>query len=223
MRSGRYGSVRLLAPLAVLLCVVIAACGASNIVDQGESRGGGMKESKGSEIVELTPQGSALEYVEPDAKNRGLVSVSLPQEYECSESVEVYKATDDAQIELPTTTVRLRDADFSLQITVDDAGYLDWWCNGAVSEYIARAKAERFNSSWPISVDGREGVVLVQGSANAGGEISGDAFVFLDGTTVWFSAIPVDGEVPEADAYSKFFRSTEVCNLLDSVSLSDNV
>ena len=61
--------------------------------------------------------------------------------------------------------------------------------------------------------------MLVQGFADADGEISGEAFVFLDGATVLFSAIPVDGKAPEADAYSNFFSSPEVCDLLDSVSL----
>lgn len=177
--------------------------------------------SKDSEIVELAPQGSALEYAAPDAGGRGRVSVSLPEEYERKESVEVYEVADGTQIELPTTTVLMGDAGFDLQITVDDAGYLDWWCNGTVPAYVESAKTERSNSSWPISVDGREGVVLVQGSADAGGEVSGDAFVFLDGATVWFSAVLTDGRVPEANAYSSFLNSSEVRNLLDSVSLSE--
>lgn len=180
-----------------------------------------MKTNKGSDIVELAPQGSVLEYAAPDADSRGRVSVSLPKEYERRESVEAYETADGTQIELPTTTLRMGEAGFDLQVAVDDAGYLDWWCNGAVAEYVERATAERLNSSWPISVDGREGAVLVQGSADAGREISGDAFVFLDGATVWFSAVPVDGAVPEADAYSRFFSSPEVRDLFDSVSLSE--
>ena len=180
-----------------------------------------MTTNKGSDIVEIAPQGSALEYTEPDEDSRGKVSVSLPKGYECSESIEVYETADGTKIELPTTTVRIGDSGFDLQITVDNAGYLDWWCNGSVVEYVEHAKAERLNSSWPINIDGREGVVLVQGSADAGGEISGDAFVFLDGATVWFSAVTVDDKVPEADAYSKFFSSPEIRNLFDGLSLSE--
>ena len=63
--------------------------------------------------------------------------------------------------------------------------------------------------------------MLVQGSADAGGEISGDAFVILDGATVWFNALPRDGKVLDADSYSRFFRSKEMCNLFDSITLSE--
>lgn len=180
-----------------------------------------MDTSGESTIAVIAPQGSALEYTAPDADDRGRVSVSLPKAYEYSESVEVYETTDGTKIELPTTTVRMGDGCFDLQITVDDAGYLDWWCNGSVSEYVEHAMAEWFNSSWQINVDGRDGIVLVQGSANAGGAISGEAFVLLDRATVWFSAMPVDSKVMEADAYSRFFSSLEVRDLFGSVSLSE--
>lgn len=221
MRTSRHGKARLLTPLILLLCAAMVPGCASNIGGQDELRSEGTTTNKGSDIVEIAPQGSALEYTEPDEDSRGKVSVSLPKGYECSESAEVYETTNGTKIELPTTTVRIGDIGFDLQITVDDAGYLDWWCNGSVVEYVERATAERLNSSWPINIDGREGVVLVQGSADAGGEISGDAFVFLDSATVWFSAVTVDGKVPEADAYSKFFSSPEIRNLFDGISLSE--
>lgn len=221
MRTSRHGPAHLLASLAVLFCMAMTVGCASGIGGHDESRSGHMETSVESKIVEIAPQGSALEYTAPDADDRGRVSVSLSKAYERSESVEVYETADGTIIELPTTTVRMGDGGFDLQITVDDAGYLDWWCNGSVSEYAERAMAERFNSSWQINVDGREGIVLVQGSASSGGEISGEAFVFLDRATVWFSAVPIDGKVLETDAYSRFFSSPEVRNLLDSVSISE--
>lgn len=137
--------------------------------------------------VELAPQGSALENTATYAESRGRISVSLPEEYESNESIGIFVVADDAQIELPTTTVQFNDASFDLQIPVDDAGYVDWWCNGTVSKYVETAKVECLNSSWPISVDGCEGVVLVQGFADAGGEISGDAFVFHGDATIYLA------------------------------------
>lgn len=100
--------------------------------------------------MELAPQGSALENTATDAESRGRISVSLPEEYESNESIGIFVVAEDAQIELPTTTVQFNDASFDLQ----------------------------------IPVDGCEGVVLVQGSADAGGEISGDAFVFHGDATI---------------------------------------
>ena len=221
MRTSRHGPGHLLASLALLFCMAMTVGCTSGTGGHDESRSEHMDTSGESKILEIAPQGSALEYTAPDADNRGRVSVSLAKEHERSESVEVYETADGTKIELPTTTVRMGDGCFDLQITVDDAGYLDWWCDGSVFEYVEHAMAERFNSSWQINVDGREGIVLVQGDANAGGEISGEAFVFLDRATVWFSAVPVDGKVLEADAYSRFFSSPEVRDLLGSVFISE--
>jgi hypothetical protein len=221
MRTNRHGPARLLMLLALLLCAAIALGCNSNMDGQDGLRGEGMKTNKISDIVELAPQGSTHEYTEPDADARGSVSVSLPKGYDHSESVEAYEAVEGTQIELSTMTVHIGDQGFDLQITVDDAGYLDWWCNGAVVEYIEQASTEPLNSSWPICVDGREGVVLIQGSAYAGGEISGDAFVFLDGATIWFSAVAIEGKASEVNAYSNFFSSSEICDLFDRISLSE--
>ena len=88
------------------------------------------------------------------------------------------------------------------------------------TEYVDAAKEERFNSSWQANVGGHDATVLVQGSAAAGGETSGDAFVFLDGMTIVLSAVPPDGETPAADAYSKFFRSKNVSDFLARLAIS---
>lgn len=190
----------------------------SSIVDE---RGLIMDESTAVEITEI-PEGGRLEYKAPDAESRGKVTISVPEWYEQSESEELFEATNGITVKLPTTAIDMGDAGLCLRIVVDDSGYLDWWCGGSVSGYIeSSTKADYSSSSWPINVDGREGTVLVQGSADAGGEISGDAFVILDGVTVWFNALPRDGKVLDADSYSRFFRSKEMCNLFDSITLSE--
>lgn len=128
------------------------------------------------------------------------------------------------EVELETILVDLGEAG-SLQILVDDAGFFDWWFSGSiygtstVAEYVDAAN-EAYSSSWPISVDGHTGVVLIQGSADEGGEMSGQAFVFLDEATIAFSAIMPTGETPAADAYSQFFQLKEVADLLENLTIS---
>ena len=174
------------------------------------------------EIEELPAPG---EFTPSNLENRGRVHVQVPDGYECSEGSEDVEPYTGKQLELETVTVDLGEKG-SLRITVDDVGFFDWWYSGSmygtasVAEYVESAAAAGHGSSWPISVGGHDATVLVQGSATEGGETSGDAFVFLDGATVALSAVLPDGKTAELDAYSRFFSSPEVCNLLDSVSIS---
>ena len=174
------------------------------------------------EIEELPAPG---EFTPSDLENRGRVHVRVPEGYEHSEGLEDVEPYAGKQLELETVTVDLGEKG-SLRITVDDVGFFDWWYGGSmygtasVAEYVESAAAAGHGSSWPISVGGHDATVLVQGSATEGGETSGDAFVFLDGATVALSAVLPDGKAREVDAYSRFFSSPEVRNLLDSVSIS---
>ncbi len=176
--------------------------------------------SENEDIKDIPADGSAPEYTAPDPKSKSKVIVSVPKWCEHSDSTESFETTNGTTVNLETIAIQMDDSGFQLKIAIDDSGYLDWWSGGSLSDYIETSKEEYFNSSWPISVDGREGIVLVQGSANSGGELSGDAFVTIDGTTVWFSATPSDDKAPAANAYSEFFRSQKMCDLLDGISLS---
>lgn len=221
MKRYKRGPAYLFTLIMMLSCnATIAGC-TSGDGEQSELRSSIVDESTAVEITEI-PEGGRLEYKAPDAESRGKVTISVPEWYEQSESEELFEATNGITVKLPTTVIDMGDASLCLRIVVDDSGYLDWWCGGSVSGYIeSSTKADYSSSSWPINVDGREGTVLVQGSADAGGEISGDAFVILDGATVWFNALPRDGKVLDADSYSRFFRSKEMCNLFDSITLSE--
>ena len=70
-----------------------------------------------------------------------------------------------------------------------------------------------------MKIGGADGVVFIDGSADAGSEMSGQAFVFLGGTTVAISAVLPDGETAP-DAYSALFRSDKVASLLSELVLT---
>lgn len=204
---------------AMLLCLVVTAgCASSNV--QGDGRDSAMNESTESEIIEI-PAGEAYrENRTSGAEGHSTVQVQVPDGYGCTEYEKTFEATDGKTVGLAAKRIDMDESGFSLEIIVDDAGYLDWWTGGSNFEYVEKAKREHFNSSWTINVDGCDGTVLVQGAADEGGEISGDAFIFLDGATIWFSATPSDGKAPDADAYSEFFRSKEVTSLFDRLVIS---
>ena len=202
-----------------LLAVTLASCAPSD--EQRAPAGGSPGESTGAQIIELPAQ---PEYEPPDLASRGKVHVQVPNRYSFREYMEDLEPYTGKEVELETILVDLGEAG-SLQILVDDAGFFDWWFSGSiygtstVAEYVDAAN-EAYSSSWPISVDGHAGVVLIQGSADEGGEMSGQAFVFLDEATIAFSAIMPTDEIPAADAYSQFFQSKDVADLLENLTIS---
>lgn len=206
---------------AVLLLCIAAACGCTSAASQGERADSPAATGSETNIEELPAQ---AEYVPPDPASRGRVHVLVPEGYECSEYLEDVEPYTGKEVELEATLVDLGEAG-SLQILVDDAGFFDWWFSGSMygtstaAEYVDAAN-EAYSSSWPISVDGYDGVVLIQGTADEGGEMSGQAFVFLDEATIAFSAVPPEGKASSANAYSQFFRSKEVVDLLDRLTIS---
>ena len=203
------------------LCLALA-CGCAFPNAERESTNSPAGVVSQMEIEELPAPG---EFTPSSLEDRGKVRVQVPGGYECSEGSEDVEPYTGKQLELETVTVDLGE-EGSLRIIVDDVGFFDWWYSGSmygaasVAEYVESATAAGHGSSWPISVGGHDATVLVQGSADEGGETSGDAFVFLDGATVALSAVLPDGKAAEIDAYSRFFNSPEVCDLLDSVSIS---
>lgn len=205
---------------ALLLCIA-AACGCASAASQGERADSPAATSSETDIEELPARS---EYVPPDPASRGRVHVQVPEGYAFSEYMEDMEPYTGKEVELEAVLVDLGEAG-SLQILVDDAGFFDWWFSGSiygtstVAEYVDAAN-EAYSSSWPISVGGYDGAVLIQGSAGEGGEMSGQAFVFLDEATVALSAIPPEGEASPANAYSEFFRSKEVVDLLGRLTIS---
>jgi len=208
--------------IAAALTFLALACGCASPNAERESTNSSSGVGSAIEIEELPAPG---EFTPSNLENRGTVHVQVPEGYECSEGSEDVEPYAGKQLELETVTVDLGEKG-SLRITVDDVGFFDWWYSGSmygtasVAEYVESAAAAGHGSSWPISVGGHDATVLVQGSATEGGETSGDAFVFLDGATVALSAVLPDGKAREVDAYSRFFSSPEVRNLLGSVSIS---
>ena len=217
--AKRIVSVTIIA--AALICLALA-CGCASPNAEGESTNSSAGAGSEMEIEELPAPG---EFAPSNLENRGRVHVQAPEGYECSEGSEDVEPYTGKQLELETVTVDLGEKG-SLRITVDDVGFFDWWYGGSmygtatVAEYVESATAAGHGSSWPISVGGHDATVLVQGTAAEGGETSGDAFVFLDGATIALSAVLPDSKAAEADAYSRFFSSPEVCSLLDRVSIS---
>ena len=201
-----------------LLALLVSGC--ASPAAQGVSTVASVDSGSGVAVEELPAQ---PEYNPPDPATRGKVHVRMPEGYACSEYMEDVEPYTGKEVELEATLVDLGDAG-SLQILVDDAGFFDWWFSGSiygtttVAEYVEAAN-DAYSSSWPVSVDGHDGVVLIQGSADAGGEMAGQAFVFLDGATIAISAMLPDGEIAP-DAYSAFFRSQEVAELLDQLEIS---
>ena len=202
-----------------LLAVTLASCASSD--EQRAPAGGSPDASTGAQIIELPAQ---PEYEPPDPASRGRVRVQVPEGYACSEYMEDMEPYTGKEVELEAMLVDLGEAG-SLQILLDDAGFFDWWFSGSiygtstVAEYVDAAN-EAYSSSWPISVDGHDGTVLIQGSADEGGEKSGQAFVFLDEATIAFSLIMPASEAPSANAYSQLFRSEEVVDLLGRLTIS---
>ena len=206
---------------AALICLALSCgCASPNAERESTNSSAGVGSAMG--IEELPAPG---EFTPSNLENRGRVHVQVPGGYKYSEGSENVEPYTGKQLELETVTVDLGEKG-SLRITVDDVGFFDWWYSGSmygtasVAEYVESAAATGHGSSWPISVGGHDATVLVQGSATEGGETSGDAFVFLDGATVALSAVLPDGKAREVDAYSRFFSSPEVRNLLGSVSIS---
>lgn len=209
-----------LAAACMLLVLLVSAC-ASPAMQEGATSASVVNGS-GTTIEELPAQ---AEYQPPDSASRGKVHVQVPEGYECSEYLEDVEPYTGKALKLEAMAVDMGEAG-SLHIIVDDAGFLDWYYSGSMygtattAGYVDAAKEESFNSSWRVSVGGHDATVLIQGSAAEGWEISGDAFVFLDGATVVLSAVPPEGEAPSANAYSEFFRADEVIDLLDSLVIS---
>ncbi len=214
----------------VSACCVAAACallalsvfGCASTASQG-GQADSLTAIGGEGEIEGLP--TQAEYAPPDPASRGKVHVQVPEGYECSDHTEVFKPQNSEEVEVEGVLVNLGDMEWLL-ILVDDAGFFDWWYGGSMygtataAEYVDAAKDERFNSSWPISVDGHDGIVLITGSAAEGGEMSGDAFVFLDEATISFSAVLPIVETPAADAYSRFFQSEEVVGLLSRLTIT---
>lgn len=205
---------------SLLLCLA-TTCGCASSTPRGEPANNPAANDSEAEIEQLPAQS---EYVLPDPASRGRVRVQVPEGYACSEYMEDMEPYTGKEVELEAMLVDLGEAG-SLQILLDDAGFFDWWFSGSiygtstVAEYVDTAN-EAYSSSWPISVDGHDGIVLIQGSADEGGEKSGQAFVFLDEATIAFSLIMPASEAPSANAYSQFFRSEEVVDLLGRLTIS---
>ena len=203
------------------LCLVLACgCASPNSERESTNRAAGI--GSAAEIEELPVSG---EFMPSDLENRGTVHVQVSEGYEYSKGLEDVEPYTGKQLELETVTVDLGGKG-SLRITVDDVGFFDWWYSdsgygtASVAEYVESATAAGHGLSWPISVGGRDGVVFVDGSAGAGGETSGQAFVFVNEATIGISAVLPDIVASAAGAYSAFFRSQEVAGLLSELEIS---
>ena len=213
-------------PLVFRACWFVAICALFALAVSGcapaSTQGEPAQSSSGSARIEELP--SQPEYIPPDPASRGKVHVQVPDGYKFSGYMEDIEPYTGKKVELEATLVDLGDVG-SLQIIVDDAGFFDWYYSGSaygtstVYEYVERAVAAGQGSSWPVKIGGAYGVVFIDGSADAGGEMSGQAFVFLDGATVAISAVLPDGETAP-DAYSALFRSDKVASLLSELVLT---
>ena len=220
-RAERFPSACIAAILS--LCLVLALCcaGCASPASQEVSTSASVDTGSGAAVEELPAQ---AEYEPPDPASRGKVHVRVPEGYTCSEYVEDMGPYTGREVELEAMSVGLGDAG-SLQILVDDAGLFDWWYGGSiygtttVAEYVESATAAGRGSSWAADIGGHDGVVFIDGAADAGGEMAGQAFVFLDGTTISFSAVLPDGETAP-DAYSAFFHAEEIERLLAEITIS---
>ena len=210
-----------LAAICALLAFTISGCASSSVQSWPKQSSGGS-----GDPVEIEELPSQPEYSPPDSATRGKVHVRVPEGYASSGYREDMEPYTGEKVELDATLVDMGDAG-KLQILVDDAGVFDSWYGGsaygtaAVAEYVEAATAAGQGSSWAANIGGHEGVVFIDGTAGVGGETAGSAFAFLDGATVAISAVLPDGETAP-DAYSAFFRSSEVTVLIDQLEISED-
>lgn len=204
--------------LATTALIVFSMFTGCSFVDM---QNGGKDETVGEynnvEIENITPNEPYRDDESP-TENSFEVQVEIPDEYGAVTYEKAFETDNGTEVKLSAKKIKMAGLDLTLEIIVDDKGYLDWWSGGSTAQYIESAEGEYYNSSWPISVDGHDGTVLIQGTAAEGGEMSGDAFVILDGATIWFSSFS-DGAAAKEDAYSTFFHSEEMNNLLNDVKI----
>ena len=204
-----------LAVAVCLLCALVWGCLSG--VAQTKGEGFAVNDSAESGVIELDPEGKWQEPGDISLKNREIIAVSVPDDVDCVENDRAFPLDSGREVILPSKRIEMPQQGFSLDVVIDDVGYLDWYSGGSVSGYVESAKGKSSNSSWVTNVGGYDGVALVQGNAVEGGEMSGDVFVVLDEGVVWVSVLPMDGESVAPDAYSSFLRSDVVRGLLGRI------
>lgn len=207
--------------LAALYVGLLAGC--SSVALQDEQKEDEMDKGASSSVIEVSA-GFADDYEVPDdlgqKRAQSRMRVKVPSGYDYSEQEQTYEADRGQEVDLSTIHIDMTEHGFSLDIIVDDAGYLDWYSGGPVLDYVDSVKDNPGNSSWHVDVGGYDGVVLVQGTPISGGEMSGEVFVVLDDATIMISALSVDGEGQSSYSYSSFLRSKSVTDLLSQLTIS---